>query len=257
MSTDFIIQLYEIQTPQEAELLVEMGVDHCGSVILDADRWKDAGLRDTVRCVQKTGARSSLIPLCRQRDTILRMVDYYRPDILHFCESLADQDALESALDLQSAIRRACPELQLMRSLPIAPPGMADRIDTLGLARQFEPLSDFFLTDTFFVGNSPSGDANTSQPVSGYIGITGCVCDWQTARRLVTHCRIPVILAGGIGPVNVAAGIGEVRPAGVDSCTGTNAVNESGGAIRFRKDPQKVRELVRIVRQIQIEGKTG
>ena len=35
MSTQFIrIQLYEIQTPAEAEALIALGVDHIGSVIL-------------------------------------------------------------------------------------------------------------------------------------------------------------------------------------------------------------------------------
>lgn len=252
MSTDFIIQLYEIQTPQEAELLVSLGVDHCGSVILDALRWKDPGLRETVRCVQAAGARSSLIPLFLERDLILRTVDYYRPDIVHFCETIGAGDGRdEPALELQTAVRQACPEVQIMRSLPIAPPGLAGRIDTLALARRFEPVSDFFLTDTFFVDDAAGSDSNADQPVPGFIGITGSICDWAMARRLVDACRIPVILAGGIDPENVAAGIDRVRPAGVDSCTGTNAAGADGGAIRFRKDPQKVRALVRIVRQME------
>jgi len=55
---------------------------------------------------------------------------------------------------------------------------------------------------------------------------------------------IPVILAGGLSPENVAAGIGKVRPAGVDTCTATNAVDDLGRPVRFRKDPEKVRRFV-------------
>ena len=42
-----IVQIYEIQTPREAEKCVELDVDHIGSVILDRDSWKDPVLRKT------------------------------------------------------------------------------------------------------------------------------------------------------------------------------------------------------------------
>ena len=64
------------------------------------------------------------------------------------------------------------------------------------------------------------------------------------ARRLVVRSRIPVILAGGIGPQNVAAAIATVRPWGVDSCTGTNRIDDQGRPVRFRKDLEKVAQMV-------------
>jgi len=73
-------------------------------------------------------------------------------------------------------------------------------------------------------------------------------CDWDTAAELVASCRIPVILAGGISAGNVAEGIRRVRPAGVDSCTLTNAHDKSGAPIRFKKNLQKVKQLVNAVR---------
>ena len=57
-----------------------------------------------------------------------------------------------------------------------------------------------------------------------------------------------VILAGGISPQNVMGGIRNIRPAGVDSCTRTNALDENGRPIRFKKDLAKVRMLVEQVR---------
>jgi phosphoribosylanthranilate isomerase len=62
---------------------------------------------------------------------------------------------------------------------------------------------------------------------------------------------IPVILAGGISPQNVIAGILQVKPAGIDSCTWTNAQDKTGSPIRFRKDLGKVRQLVGCVRQAE------
>jgi phosphoribosylanthranilate isomerase len=60
----------------------------------------------------------------------------------------------------------------------------------------------------------------------------------------VAMSRIPVILAGGISPQNVAEGIRQVRPYGVDSCTCTNAVDANGRPIRFKKDLARVKALV-------------
>ena len=88
----------------------------------------------------------------------------------------------------------------------------------------------------------------TEQPVSGFVGITGNTCDWDMARRLVQDSRIPVILAGGISAENVSDGMTATRPAGIDSCTLTNACDGHGRPIRFRKDPGKVKHLVDAVR---------
>jgi phosphoribosylanthranilate isomerase len=46
--------------------------------------------------------------------------------------------------------------------------------------------------------------------------------DWSISRRVVETVKIPVILAGGLGPNNVAEAIRAVRPAGVDSKTKTD-----------------------------------
>jgi hypothetical protein len=35
-----IVQIYEVQTPLEAEDLIELDVDHIGSVIVSEDHWK-------------------------------------------------------------------------------------------------------------------------------------------------------------------------------------------------------------------------
>ena len=80
--------------------------------------------------------------------------------------------------------------------------------------------------------------------MKGFVGITGLTCDWSVAARLVAGSRIPVVLAGGISPENVADGIRQVHPFGVDSCTCTNAVDDALNPIRFRKDPLRVQMLV-------------
>ena len=246
-----IIQIYEIQTPDEARQMVELGVDHVGSVLVSSQGLRNTLLESVIRQVQRSGRKSSLIPLFTQTESITNAVRYYRPDILHFCEILPTgagaEEALHSILERQSAIRNEFPGLEIMRSIPIGGFGCADRVPSLELAAMFEPVSDWFLTDTLICGAGENSEV--PQPVHGYVGITGRTCDWNIARQLVRQSRIPVILAGGIGPDNVGDGIAEVLPAGVDSCTLTNQVDSLGRNVRFKKDFEKVKALITAARQ--------
>jgi phosphoribosylanthranilate isomerase len=246
-----IIQIYEIQTPAEAEVMIGLGVDHVGSVIVSETDWKSRVVKESVDVSRSTPAKSSLIPLYNNPDAVLRTLDYYQPDIVHFCEALTDRrdaDAYcQQLIALQKDVKRQFPRIEIMRSIPIVQSGRGNSIPTLELSRDFEPCSDYFLTDTLLTNQSATLD--DSQPVRGFVGITGQTCNWHTAADLVASSRIPVILAGGISPANVAEGIRQVRPAGVDSCTLTNALDGNGAPIRFKKDPQKVKQLIEAARE--------
>lgn len=245
----FRVQIYEIQSPQEADEAVAAGVDHIGSVVLSSSDWRDARLKATIRRVQAAQRISSLIPLFSQFETIRQVLDYYQPDMLHLCEvfpvAATSGHALETLLRTQRAIREAYPEIRIMRTIPIGRPGSIRDAAVSSLAGYFEPLSDYFLTDTLR-GPSPNSDP---QPVVGFVGITGETCDWQEARRLVESSGIPVILAGGLTPENVYQGVCEVAPAGVDSCTGTNLRDTLGCPIRFAKDWRRVQQFVQEARR--------
>ena len=78
-----IIQIYEIQNPSEAAALIELGVDHIGSVLLGEQGWKVPAIQETIELVNSTNAKSSLIPLFNDLDSVLRALDYYRPHIVH------------------------------------------------------------------------------------------------------------------------------------------------------------------------------
>jgi phosphoribosylanthranilate isomerase len=54
--------------------------------------------------------------------------------------------------------------------------------------------------------------------VPGRHGGTGRTFDWAVARRLAR--RLPIILAGGLTPANVADAVRRVRPYAVDSASG-------------------------------------
>ena len=120
-----IIQIYEIQEPKEAALMVECGVDHIGGVILSPEEWRIPALKDSVRVILDAGRKSSIIPLFADRDAVHRVIDWYQPDIVHFCEIMnmgrdVDEADVEADLLLQSGIRERFPQIEIMRTIPIA-----------------------------------------------------------------------------------------------------------------------------------------
>jgi phosphoribosylanthranilate isomerase len=60
---------------------------------------------------------------------------------------------------------------------------------------------------------------------TGRKGATGLTHDWSISARIVTAASVPVILAGGLNPDNVAEAIRKVQPHGVDAHTGLEDKN--------------------------------
>lgn len=242
-----IVQIYEIQTPQEADRCIELGVDRIGSVILSQGDWKRPEIRDLIRLSEGTRTRNSLIPLFNTRDALYRAMDYYRPHFVHFCESLTDDAGrmmdLQPFIELQQAFKREFPDIGVVRSIPVPEQGKAAHFPVLEIARALEASSDCFLIDTWL----------GKEPVQGFIGITGRQADADLAGKLVLNSTLPVILAGGLAPHNVYDALIQVVPAGADSCSHTNNVNELGLPVRFRKDFVKVEQFVEEVRRAEVE----
>ena len=94
----------------------------------------------------------------------------------------------------------------------------------------YDDLVDFMLLDSHAAGDKQ-------------IGALGITHDWSVSRRLVEAVDTPCILAGGLGPDNVADAIAAVRPAGVDSKTRTDMGDS------HKKDPVKIRAFVTNARE--------
>jgi phosphoribosylanthranilate isomerase len=52
------------------------------------------------------------------------------------------------------------------------------------------------------------------------LGGTGRTHDWRVSRSVVEASPVPVFLAGGLRPENVAEAVAQVRPFGLDVCSG-------------------------------------
>jgi phosphoribosylanthranilate isomerase len=102
---------------------------------------------------------------------------------------------------------------------------------------------DALYADIFDIRGDAADAVLVDAAVPGMHGGTGQTIDWH---RLVNYQesigRIPLILAGGLTPENVAEAIGVVRPYGVDVASG---VESSPG----KKDHSRVRDFVAAARE--------
>lgn len=78
-------------------------------------------------------------------------------------------------------------------------------------------------------------------------GGTGRVCSWDLARKGRDLAKGRVILAGGLGPENILAGIQKVAPLAVD-------VNSAIEVRPGKKDAGKMEELLRLVGSYEMKG---
>lgn len=131
----------------------------------------------------------------------------------------------ESTVNDIRKLRTTFPSLKIIKSIHVT--GEASIAD----AMSYEDDVDAILLDTINI--------QTNQ-----IGGTGKTHDWSISKKIVEACRVPVILAGGLNPENVADAIDAVLPYAVDVNSGTK------GSDGF-KDAEKLRlfiERAKIVR---------
>ena len=83
-----------------------------------------------------------------------------------------------------------------------------------------------------------------TQPTPEYGG-TGRTHDWAVSSEFVRRSPLPVFLAGGLTPANVAEAMRTVRPFGVDLCTGVRTAG--------RLDPEKLEAFINAVRTTDSE----
>ncbi len=110
-------------------------------------------------------------------------------------------DAVEPAA--YRALRRAAPAVKIVQVIHVTGP------EALTEATARAPSVDALLLDS----------GRPQAPIKE-LGGTGRVHDWSLSRRIVAEVSRPVFLAGGIRPENAAEATRQVRPFGIDLCTG-------------------------------------
>ncbi len=134
------------------------------------------------------------------------------------------------ALDHIRELKKTYPDLQIWQSIHLPEAGQDVDLERFKKTVQdyVDAGADLLIFDTVAVLGGVTK-----------FGGTGRVSDWDLVKQLIDQSgsRVPIWLAGGINPDNVAEAIQAVQPDGVDLCSGVEA---SPGI----KDPDKVRLLI-------------
>ena len=213
------LQIYTMQTVEEAQAVAAAGVDHIGVTPAERGLPGEISFAQARAIVAAVRGHATTVALSVEADpdAITGMVRAVEPDILHLC-------GLEGTLDPAAvgALRERLPGVAIMQAIAVGGP------DAVQTAQAYQDVADMLILDT----QAPDIDG---------IGASGATHDWSISRAIVESVRIPVILAGGLSPENVADAIRAVRPWAVDSLTHTNRPLPDGG---FRKDLDRVRAFV-------------
>lgn len=101
-----------------------------------------------------------------------------------------------------ASLRKALPNTKLVQVIHVV------GRESLTEAQSLAPLVDVLLLDS---GNPTAAVKE--------LGGTGRTHDWTLSREIVESVGVPVYLAGGLHPANVADAVRQVRPFGVDVCS--------------------------------------
>jgi phosphoribosylanthranilate isomerase len=195
-----LTQIYEVSTTEEARSLGRIGIDHIGVLLGKGEFPREQTLEAAaaIRGAVSPPSKLSALFLTADLPLIEEWALKLRPAIVHLG---AAPELLGPAHT--ATLKTNLPGVLLMRSIPIVDEA------SIEIARSYEGIADFLLLDSH----------RESDRQIGALGITH---DWRLSHRIVELVRTPVIVAGGLGPDNVADAIRAVRPAGVDSKTKTD-----------------------------------
>jgi phosphoribosylanthranilate isomerase len=215
-----IVQIHEASNPEEAKQLTNLGVDHVGILVGTGKFPRELNFEEAKKIFKALPkeAKGVALTLDWKTENIIRLIEEAEPDILQigtFLENFLLKDVQE--------LKNLFPDLKIMRAIPVVDE------EIIKIAKSYDGVADYLLLDTY-----KKGDCG--------IGATGNIHDWNISQKIVKAVKIPVILAGGLGPDNVAEAIKKVRPAGVNSKTKTDRINGEG------KDLEKVKEFVKIAK---------
>lgn len=197
------VQIAGVSTLDEAVALERAGADALGFTLR-----LPSGVHDGLTETTARGIIAALAPFISS--VVITYVDNAREatDLCRFLGVTAIQLHGDFPMRDIELLRAALPHIKIVRAVHVTGP------EAIASARTLERRVDAIILDTY-------------DPVTGRHGATGKTHDWAISREIVSTVRVPVILAGGLTPANVADAIHTVRPWAVDVHTGVENPDSS------------------------------
>lgn len=192
-----LIKICCIQNDTEVEMAAAAGATHVGLVAAmpsGPGPIADDRIAEIVGAVP-TGVTAVLLTAHTDADSI---IEHARTTGVTAVQIVGEVPA-----DVRLSIKAAAGSIDILQVVHVGGP------EALEQAQPAAVGSDFVLLD--------SGRPSALVPE---LGGTGRTHDWAVSAQIVSRLDVPVFLAGGLGPENVAEAIRTVRPAGVDLCSG-------------------------------------
>ena len=141
------------------------------------------------------GVSSFLLTCLQNAASIVEQQRRLRVNTIQICDRLTQGSYQD--------LREALPGVALVQVVHVTGPEAVD--EAIAVA----PMVDAILLDS----------GNQSLAIKE-LGGTGRTHDWTLSRKIREAIEVPLFLAGGLNPSNVAAAIREVQPFGIDVCSG-------------------------------------
>ena len=220
-----MIQIYSIQTVEEALQCVQAGAEAIGVAVATGANLPaevpEATCAEIFAALEGRAQRVLLVVTQTEEETV-EYVRRLQPDILQLCGN-----RLPATPEFAAQCRAVRPGLRVLQAVGVDGPEAIDR------AKYFAGFCHMLILDSIAPG------------IAG-IGAAGRTHDWSIDAEIVRSVPCHVVLAGGLDAENVRAAIEAVRPWGVDSFTRTSDRLPDGGS---RKNIEKVRAFVQAARE--------
>lgn len=220
-----MIQIYSIQTVEEALQCVQAGAEAIGVAVATGANLPaevpEATCAEIFASLEGRAQRVLLVVTQTEEETV-EYVRRLQPDILQLCGN-----RLPATPEFAAQCRAVRPGLRVLQAVGV------DGQEAIDRAKYFAGFCDMLILDSIAPG------------IAG-IGAAGRTHDWSIDAEIVRSVPCHVVLAGGLDAENVRAAIEAVRPWGVDSFTRTSDRLPDGGS---RKNIEKVRAFVQAARE--------
>ena len=168
-----------------------------------------------IAAIVPPGVNSFLLTCAQDATSIIYQQRRLGVNTIQICDRLTSGSYQE--------IREALPGISLVQVIHVTGPESVDE------AMAIAPHVNAILLDS----------GNQSLAIKE-LGGTGRTHDWSLSRKIREAIEVPLFLAGGLNPSNIAAAIREVKPFGIDVCSGLR----TEGAL----DPQKLSDFICAIR---------